>query len=747
MTPRKPASRSRAAVRLRAAGATDPPPVAASPAAPPAPRPGPLGWPVHAALALTLVALFAHALSYRFLTDDAYISFRYAQNFAHGHGLVFNPGGERVEGYSNFLWVLILATFERVGVAPERAANPLSLLATAGLWWVVVRFAIQQRPAGAPAWLVVIPPAILAVSRSIAVWSTGGLETRLFELLATAGLMQVAEETDVARAGRDPGRPWGALLLGLAALTRPDGALVAVCALAASLGLFWMARRFALPELARAAIARGWPAVALIGSHYAFRFLYYGAWAPNTYYAKVGGRLRPEAGLEYLAAFALEYAAFLWVPLLVLAFANARRSPARTWIVVASAALVPHLLYVIAIGGDHFEYRPLDVLFPYIGLLLAQGAAAWTGTRARRLSLAAAVALILGGVIYLPWRSRIEFPRVYMPGFPGLQVSEGPLPDDEAADANRFLDPERSALTRLPLFREWGDAHRRILRRITSYYSGIRQEEHRHFFGVIHGEARAIRALIDDGLLPSDVSMAMDCVGAIPYVTRARTLDRLGLTDARVAHQSFSLDLVAHGKQASFQYAGERGMDLWFFHPAQLIVPTASSRAMRAFSEVPQNEPALYVAPLARDRWLMAGFPLGEAQARARMPRLRFWNMRDTADVRAALGVATAAWQARHDSLPRDSETLDALGFLHGQAGDWARAAQLYLQLAEVTPADPDPLLNRAGSLDRIGDTAGARVALHGAADRARAAGDAERLRAIEYEISRRSAASPPPQR
>ena len=43
-----------------------------------------------------------------FLCDDAFISFRYARNLLEGHGLVFNPG-ERVEGYTNLLWVLELA--------------------------------------------------------------------------------------------------------------------------------------------------------------------------------------------------------------------------------------------------------------------------------------------------------------------------------------------------------------------------------------------------------------------------------------------------------------------------------------------------------------------------------------------------------------------------------------------------------------------------------------------------------------
>jgi hypothetical protein len=40
--------------------------------------------------------------------DDAYISYRYAENLVRGEGLVFNHG-ERVEGYSNFLYVLAVA--------------------------------------------------------------------------------------------------------------------------------------------------------------------------------------------------------------------------------------------------------------------------------------------------------------------------------------------------------------------------------------------------------------------------------------------------------------------------------------------------------------------------------------------------------------------------------------------------------------------------------------------------------------
>ena len=51
-------------------------------------------------------------LHFDWLCDDAFISFRFAQNFANGLGLLYNPGLAPIEGYSNFLWVLWLSLFE-----------------------------------------------------------------------------------------------------------------------------------------------------------------------------------------------------------------------------------------------------------------------------------------------------------------------------------------------------------------------------------------------------------------------------------------------------------------------------------------------------------------------------------------------------------------------------------------------------------------------------------------------------------
>lgn len=65
-------------------------------------------------LFFVIVIFVAQCLYLNFSQDDAFISYRYVQNFIQGNGLVFNSG-ERVEGYTNFLWIMILSIFTKLG--------------------------------------------------------------------------------------------------------------------------------------------------------------------------------------------------------------------------------------------------------------------------------------------------------------------------------------------------------------------------------------------------------------------------------------------------------------------------------------------------------------------------------------------------------------------------------------------------------------------------------------------------------
>jgi len=676
-----------------------------------------------AALLLVLAALLLHASVYAFLTDDAFISFRYAVNLAQGHGLVFNPGHERVEGYTNFLWVVLLAGANRVlGLAPEDIANPLLLVFTVVLWGLVARTALEGRDQGEPWWPALIAPALLALTRSFAVWSTSGLETRLFELLVVAAIFRLLTETrTLSRAGGSGAAvgspfPWSGVLFALATLTRPDGALMAGCALLAA----WATLRPLWPLVWRTGVAQGLLFAAPVLAHTLWRRSYYGEWLPNTYYAKVGGLTWWDMGGAYLGTFVLEYGVFLWPPLLALAvLRHARKGTTRTPLLYA-AVVVPHALYVARIGGDHFEYRPIDLYLPFLFLLMADGVreatdriqrlgrrarVAWTG------GAAAYAVLLLVGLTWIPWQSHRQFPAAFVPGFPGVQAGS-PL------DA-RYLRPEDDVLMRWPGFRAWGEAHRRLLRTTTARLAGIRAEEHRLFLAEAEETGSKLRRLVEQGVLPSDTYIATSAAGVIPYRSGLRTLDRLGLTDREVARTPpVEPRRIGHDRHATVAYAAGLGVDLWAEDPVHLLFAESSERLAFLLDDARRAERDVYFADLGGDV-LVVRFPQGAERALARFPRLDFRSVPRDADALVALrermteagrvrlleqpgtveaevaqamalaaagDVAGAIAELERASEPGDPRVLVGLGTLHASVGQHERAAAYLQEATRVAP-------------------------------------------------------------
>src|SRR5205823_2531369 len=96
-----------------------------------------------------------------FVIDDAFISFRYAENLVRGYGLVFNPG-ERVEGYTNFLWVLIIAGAKALGGDSLLSAKVLGTLANLVTLVLVGWVALRWQPRFVFTGLALLPPLLLA---------------------------------------------------------------------------------------------------------------------------------------------------------------------------------------------------------------------------------------------------------------------------------------------------------------------------------------------------------------------------------------------------------------------------------------------------------------------------------------------------------------------------------------------------------------------------------------------------------
>ena len=216
---------------------------------------------------------------WNYTLDDAFISFRYAQNFARGAGLVYNPG-ERVEGYTNFLWTVLLASGVKIGVSPlltSKILGTLFNLLTLVVCCYLCRLAATER-----ADVVGFSLLTTATNGAFIMTSIDGLETSLFSLLLCSAVLAYLNSARASPHGKR-GR-WlagSSVLFALLALTRPDGAL--------AFGLVWLHAGWHFRRDFKKLAVFSFPFAAIYGSYFVARWAYYGYFFPNTFYAKAGG--------------------------------------------------------------------------------------------------------------------------------------------------------------------------------------------------------------------------------------------------------------------------------------------------------------------------------------------------------------------------------------------------------------------------------------------------------------------------
>jgi arabinofuranosyltransferase len=294
--------------------------------------------------------------------DDAFISFRYADNLVRGFGLVFNAH-ERVEGYTNFLWTLWVALGLRLGVTAETWAL-VSGIACYGASAALLCVLHSRLSPGTRHAAFLLPVAVLGavLHRDWTIYATGGLETALFTFLLLAGftLLTAPEHPRVGA---------GALTLGLATLTRPDGALAVVVAL-----VYVATTR---PPRLRNSLVFAATALAVSLPHAVWRLWYYGDFVPNTYYAKSAQVAWYGQGLIYLGSYLAKYWALLvGIVTLPRALRWWRRRDHATYTHLArSAGLAAGLVlvytwYVVRVGGDFMFARLLIPTVPFVLILL-----------------------------------------------------------------------------------------------------------------------------------------------------------------------------------------------------------------------------------------------------------------------------------------------------------------------------------------------------------------------------------------
>ena len=277
-------------------------------------------------LALIVYLLLCYHLN--FIQDDAYISYRYVANFLNGHGLVYNIG-ERVEGFTNFGWVIYLIFWGSLGVSYIFISKLTGFLFGGGI--IVLTFLMSKLVFHKKDLLfALLPVYLLAFNQSLAYWSPAGLETAAFAFFSLLSLYLYLK------------RSWFLIAsLILVVWLRPEGVLIT--------GLLIIIEIITEKRFPKYTSICAFIAFIFSLPFVWFKLYYYGSIFPNPFYAKTGFDFKQLSnGIEYSIRFFSHYGFYgigLIIPLL---FYRKLSSAAKSIFLFTFV----YILYVILIGGD-----------------------------------------------------------------------------------------------------------------------------------------------------------------------------------------------------------------------------------------------------------------------------------------------------------------------------------------------------------------------------------------------------------
>lgn len=622
------------------------------------------------------------------LIDDAYISLRYGRNWTDGLGFVFNAG-ERVEGYTNFLWVVLGGWLHRTPWDPMLGLRCVSLLGLGILLWSCLRAGSRLEDlAGGfePVTVSVLGVTLLSVE-SLAYYATTGMETMLFAALSALAFYLAClerghgnrrDDEDGARA-RARVRAWrrgSVLFFVLLALTRPEGVLL----FALSHGTLMLADLLWRSRIGAAEMRRRWLRSVLDGGlfgllygvYFLWRWRYFGDLFPNTYYAKVtGGPEQWHNGWLALKAWGTSHPLFVVVLLVTpLLLWRHRVRPEIPWVGVLWGTTMGWAVYVVSIGGDFMPFFRfwLPTVAP-LALLTVWCAWRLQGLRGRR--SAVFLVLLVSQTLAGAW-------------------------DEE--DLRAYV------------------AHRTT---VVGQHVG-------QFFAET---------------LPAESLMAVNTVGSLPYESRQPTLDMLGLTDKAIARhpiyvvsprwaghrRGWGAYVLSRKPQVVLWYNSAGSVDPHYLGDHQL----ADLPYFRFFYQAKQ---AVLPVPEGDDElWTFRGTPLGRSdgqplwlaelgaevttdtswwweRSRVRSADVRLhyferrgdlddlWAYAESPDLATFLGRVATHWQRRPAQIEVDSGAASAVQGLCQQAldaiqrGDRAAAKALLSQAIELNRKVQSPL-------------------------------------------------------
>jgi hypothetical protein len=231
------------------------------------------------------IIFIAHSLVFKeWIIDDAGISMAYARNLATGHGLVSQPGNPPVEGFSDFLWVLLLSPFFLFShFSPLLTPKIISFLLIFITFFIFYKVWAILPDLNVVSLLIGL--SLLSLNTSFVVWTTSGLENALYLLLISYLFYLTVKGLTEFHFYKNRIFVIGIVTGGIA-LTRPDGIVYFVFFPI----IFLLSYNFkGRKNIVFTSMLTYFLSFLIIyGSYIAFRLIYFNDIFPNTYYAKGG---------------------------------------------------------------------------------------------------------------------------------------------------------------------------------------------------------------------------------------------------------------------------------------------------------------------------------------------------------------------------------------------------------------------------------------------------------------------------
>lgn len=447
---------------------------------------------IYGGLTILAVILYYYCKNFNFIQDDSYITYRYVKNFTEGAGLVFNIG-ERVEGYTCFLWVILLSMLKVTGfnfISSSQSAGIIASIVTLVFTYFISSKILQKESNTLNGVILSFTaPVLLAANGSFAYWTVSGMETGLFGMLITLGIYFYLKEL------KKPGNiPWSAIIFLLASLTRPEGNLLFAITILHRL-IYSIKNE---PEGIKAIFRKSnllWLGAYIVPAliYMLWRYSYYGYFFPNTFYAKTGSSLEYfKAGWDYFKGFAESYG--IYGILLVLPLLTLRSKQKFYEYFYLVLVLYIYSAYVIFIGGDVLRPNRFFVpLLPVFYILVQEGLFSLVGLfdKKKTFTYGAALCLVSGiGFAYYTYNG-------------------------ENGQMKNYSELENGLVEKMKISGTWLKTK----------------------------QSQAGRPLV----------VAATTIGAISYYSETILIDMLGLTDKEIAHNPQPIPEISSNQQIGWK--------------------------------------------------------------------------------------------------------------------------------------------------------------------------------------------------